>query len=88
MKNLIILIIIAGLSYFAYNVLNYSPADNQPTANQQMLEQEGLEEIVSDIPTTQQGALIKINNQIQDALSEARNAVEQTQNRVSDVINR
>lgn len=84
MKNLVILIILIGLGYFAYNAFNNSETLTQ--SGTQTNQQEGLEDIADELPQGQQGALININNQIQGALGDARQAVEQTQDRVNSAI--
>jgi thiol-disulfide isomerase/thioredoxin len=86
MKHILILIVLVALGYFAYNSFNNSETINQESARSQIENQEGLEDLAAEIPEGQQGALVDINNQIQDALSSARDAVEKTQNRVNNVI--
>lgn len=86
MKNLVILIILVGLGYFAYTAFNNSETVNQATINSQVAEQEGLEDLADDIPTGQQGALVDINNQIKGAIDSAKDAVEKTQDRVNGAI--
>lgn len=86
MKNLVILIILVGLGYFAYNAFNNSETVNQATVNSQVAQQEGLEDLADDIPAGQQGALIDINNQIKGAIDNAKDAVEKTQDRVNNAI--
>jgi predicted PurR-regulated permease PerM len=86
MKNLLIVIVLGVLGYFTYSVFNNSEVINQETTKSQIENQEGLEDLTAEIPEGQQGALININNQIQDALSDTRDAVKKTQDRANGII--
>ena len=86
MKHILILIGLVALGYFAYNSFNNSETVNQESTRSQIENQEGLEDLAAEIPEGQQGALININNQIQDALSDTRDAVKKTQDRANGII--
>lgn len=86
MKNLVILIILVGLGYFAYNAFNTSDTVTQSGTTSQLAQQEGLEDIAGELPRGQQGALVDFNNQIQGAIADAKDAVEKTQDRVNGAI--
>ena len=86
MKNLLILIVMIALGYFAYSAFNNSETVNQESNRSQIEKEEGLRDLTADTPKGQQEALVNINNRIQEALSDAREVVEKTQNRVNSAI--
>jgi len=75
MKNLLILILIIGGGYFAYNAFDNSQTVNQPASNQQQQALEGIEDLEEYEQSNYQDVLVTINNQVKDAIADARNAV-------------
>ncbi|MCI5051116.1 MAG: thioredoxin domain-containing protein [Candidatus Pacebacteria bacterium] len=86
MKNLVILIILIGLGYFAYNAFNNSETITESGSREQIAQEDGLEDIRDDLPQSQQGALVDLNAQIQANIDSAREAVSNAQVSINTAI--
>lgn len=79
MKNLVILIILIGLGYFAYGAFNNSETANGIPTIVEMAGQSELEDLTSELSPSQQEALGDLNNSIKASVSEVRKAIEKAQ---------
>lgn len=86
MKNFVTLLIIGGIVYFSYLTFSKTDTVNQPSTRDQLVEEGELDDILAETPRGAQGALVDINDQIQNTLENARETVDQASVKTNDFI--
>ena len=64
MRNLVIIIILLGMGYFAYQAFHDSTAVNTESANQRAIRENHLEDFEDQIPAGSQEALVEVDTEI------------------------
>ncbi|MCA9352597.1 hypothetical protein KC901_00250 [Patescibacteria group bacterium] len=87
MRNFLVLVIILGLGYFAYQTFVHSAAVNTESANQRAIRENHLEDIEEYIPPSSQDALIEVKGDIDGFFKRVQEIIRQWRIEVQERIN-
>jgi len=77
MRNLLVLLLLIGMGYFAYQAFVSSPGATGESATQRAIRENNLEDIEDEIPGSTQDAFIETKNETDQFIVKIENTIKQ-----------